>query len=143
VGRLGPAGVLAAVVSLAGTVEAGDAVVPSATLACEERPSKGRVVCEAEVEVADGRLAWADLVVVEAPEFARPLRARVGFTEAVVRTERRVRLPFALLAVRDGEGRVGVRLRVVACQTGRDGELCLPGAVEAETVLRIGPLRSR
>src|SRR5690606_28311027 len=50
----------------------------SATLSCPPRAGQGRIVCELHLEAPSGhRLRWADALVVEAPEFALPLRARV------------------------------------------------------------------
>lgn len=119
---------------------AAEPVLPAVTLACEQRASKGRVVCDVDIEVLEGRLVWADAVVIEAPSFARPLRSRVGFLEAAVRSERRVRLPIAVVAAHDGEGRLLVRARSVVCDFEGGEELCLPHTVEVEAKVRVGPL---
>src|SRR6185295_14706993 len=42
----------------------------SVRLECQRRPTPGRVLCEAEIELASGLLRWADVLVVAAPEFA-------------------------------------------------------------------------
>jgi hypothetical protein len=98
-----------------------------ARLACRREAAPGRVLCELEVEVARGRLAWADALVERTPEFARALRSRVGPRSATGGTARRLRLPLALAATATGQGELGVRARWVACAplaTGR--ELCSP-----------------
>jgi hypothetical protein len=116
-------------------------VPPSVMLNCERRPGKGRVLCEVEAEVVDGRIAWADVVVLSTPDFVKPLRARVGFRDASAHTDRRVRLPLALLATGFGDGRVSVKARAVVCRTVDGVEACIPETVVAEAVLRVGPIR--
>ena len=59
----------------------------SARLECQRRPTPGRVLCEAELELSSGVLRWVDVLVVEAPAFARPLRARVGSSALFMKTE--------------------------------------------------------
>jgi hypothetical protein len=142
--RPAPVAVLwAATLIVAPALAADDRPAPVAALGCEPRPSKGRVVCVLEIEAPSGRLVWADLLVVETPDFARPLRSRVGFLDATSRTEQRVRLSVAFLALREGEGRVAVRARSVVCQPNETGELCLPHAKQAEASLVVGPVRPR
>lgn len=101
--------------------------VEDARLACRREAAPGRVLCELEVEVTRGRLAWADALVERTPEFARALRSRVGPRSATGGTSRRLRLPLALAATATGQGELAVRARWVACaplETGR--ELCSP-----------------
>lgn len=96
-----------------------------ATLSCAAREGKGRVLCELDLSVTSGRLSWADVLVVEAPSFAPPLRERVGGRAATERTSQRMRLPFALLAQASGRGQVVVKARAVVCRATRAG---VPGA---------------
>lgn len=93
---------------------------------CEPRAAKGRVVCDVELESDGGRIAWADVVVVEAPAFAPPLRSRIAMTEARTRTERRLRIPVAFVASGAGKGAVRFRGRAVVCVARADGggEVC-------------------
>ena len=111
----------------------------SARLECQRRPTPGRVLCEAELELSSGVLRWVDVLVVEAPAFARPLRARVGPSALFMKTERRQRLQLALAATDVGEGRLRVRARAVACpdSTGRD---CRPQVREIEASVAVGPI---
>jgi len=112
-----------------------------ARLSCRREPGPGRVLCELEVEVPSGRLAWADALVVKAPSFARPLRARVGPKSATGGTERRLRLPIALGATQTGKGELRVRARWVRCRA-RAGqrELCEPGARTVSAPVEVGAL---
>jgi hypothetical protein len=87
----------------------------SARLECQRRPTPGRVLCEAELEVDRGELVWGDVLVVQAPEFALPLRPRVGPGALFMRTAQRQRLQLALAASTEGDGRLTVRARAVVC----------------------------
>jgi hypothetical protein len=111
----------------------------SAHLTCQRRPTPGRVLCEAELELSSGVLRWADVLVVGAPDFAWPLRARVGPSALFMKTERRQRLQLALAATEVGEGSLRVRARAVACPdtTGRD---CRPQVREIEANVSVGPI---
>jgi hypothetical protein len=68
----------------------------SALVDCPRRATPGRIVCEVELEVARGYLAWGDVLVLEAPGFSPPLRARLGSSAVIMRHERRMRLRLAL-----------------------------------------------
>lgn len=114
----------------------------SATLSCRPQASPGRVLCEVELDVASGRLPWADALVTAAPPFVRPLRSRVGPRQATLRQVRRIRLPVALVATTSGHGRLQVRARAVVCRESLDGtELCLPATRLLSTTVHVGPIR--
>lgn len=112
----------------------------SGTLTCRRQSAPGRVICEVELELSRGRIAWADVVVVEAPELARPLRVRVSLSEARARTPRRVRLPLAFIATEEGAGDVVVAGRVVACTAASGSERCVPRLTDLSARLVVGPL---
>lgn len=96
-------------------------------------------MCEVELEVETGTLAWADVLVTEAPPFAAPLRARVGPGALFMKTEQRWRLQLALAATRAGAGSLRVRARAVWCA--REGaRACRPVAREAEASVQVGPI---
>jgi hypothetical protein len=111
----------------------------SARLECQRRPTPGRVLCEAELEVERGVLVWADVLVLEAPPFAPPLRARVGPSALFMKTDQRQRLQLALAATEAGSGTLRVRARAVRCPdaSGRD---CAPLTREAEATVSVGPI---
>jgi hypothetical protein len=97
------------------------------------------VLCEAELELASGLLRWADVLVVAAPEFARPLRSRVGPSALFMKTERRHRLQLALAATEVGQGTLKIRARAVFCPdaTGRD---CRALMHDTEARVAVGPI---
>jgi len=108
-------------------------------LECQRRPTPGRVLCEAELEVERGVLVWADVLVLEAPSFAPPLRARVGPSALFMKTDQRQRLQLALAATEAGRGTLAIRARAVRCPDagGRD---CEPVTREARAVVSVGPI---
>jgi hypothetical protein len=109
------------------------------TASCERKAARGRVVCDVEMEVTRGRIAWADVVVVTAPPFAPPLLSRVGMADARSRTDRRIRIPVAFVATSQGRGTVEVRARVVVCEVGPDGtDTCRPATRGASAELVVG-----
>lgn len=108
------------------------------TASCEHRATKGRVLCDVELEVPEGHITWADVVVTAVPSFAAPLRTRVALADARTRTERRVRIPVALVATALGKGEVTVRGRAVACSKTERGEACAPRSATVATALVVG-----
>jgi hypothetical protein len=111
----------------------------SARLVCPRRPAPGRIICEAELEVKAGVLAWGDVLVIEAPAFAPPLRARVGPNALFMKSEQRQRLQLALAATRAGSGRLRVRARAVVCD-GAELDACRPAVREADAMVDVGPI---
>lgn len=86
-GRLRAAAVLVLATSAPRPAPAAPGAGPlRVALICERRATPGRLVCELEAEVDSGRIAWADVVVRGAPDFASPLRDRVGLPEARLAT---------------------------------------------------------
>jgi hypothetical protein len=96
-------------------------------------------VCEAELEVEVGKLAWADVLVIQAPAFARPLRSRVGPSASVMTSEQRQRLQLALAATAAGSGELRVRARAVVCADA-DARSCRPVARVAVARVLVGPI---
>jgi hypothetical protein len=108
------------------------------TATCEHKATKGRVICDVEIEAGQGRIAWADVVVLSAPSFAPPLRSRVAAADARARTPRRVRIPVAFVATAQGRGSVVVRGRAVVCGGPAGAPACGPVSKEAQAELVIG-----
>ncbi len=111
----------------------------SARLTCQRRPTPGRVVCEAELEVESGVLSWGDVLVLEAPPFALPLRSRVGQSAVVMQTAQRQRLQLALATTDAGQGTLKVRARAVLCPDAT-GQGCRAAVREAEALVSVGPI---
>lgn len=134
VALLGLGAVLLAAPGLSADVPAEDA-----RLSCRREAAPGRVLCELEVEVTRGRLAWADALVERTPEFARALRTRVGPGSAAGGTARRLRLPLVLAATATGSGELAVRARYVACAQTQEGrELCTPSSRVVTAQVEVG-----
>lgn len=108
-------------------------------LSCRHETAPGRILCELDVEARGAKLRWADALVVRAPDFARPLRARIGAEQANLRTDSRVRLPLALLGTRTGTGELIVRGRAVVCSLQGDDRSCRAETQLASTRVVLGP----
>ena len=107
----------------------------AAHVECARLVDPGRVRCEVEVRSSSGRpLRWAEVVVVEAPSFAPPLRARVGPAEATTHEDSVWRWAIALAARGRGVGGLHVRVRGVSCV----GAACTPFEVEARGEVAVG-----
>ncbi|MCC6214306.1 MAG: hypothetical protein IT376_05525 [Polyangiaceae bacterium] len=132
---------LVAAVSAASTLTApARPAAPSpleARLTCAPIAQPGRVGCELEVETPRGRLVWADAVVVQAPELARPLRSRVVGGEESARGARRARLAVSLVATAMGRGPIRVRARGVVCP-GAGARGCVASTVTVASEVIVG-----
>jgi hypothetical protein len=130
---------LSAGIALAAHGAAADTAADDVRLSCRREAAPGRVLCELEVELTRGRLAWADALVQRAPDFARALRARVGPRSATGGTSRRLRLPLALAATATGSGEIAVRARWVTCAPTQGGrELCSPSTRTVTALVNVG-----
>jgi hypothetical protein len=111
-----------------------------ASMACDRVPEPGRVRCTVEARALEGwALAWSDLVVLDVPEFASPLKARVV---GEVRPPGVASFAFALVARRTGRADARVRVRGVSCARIADGgvatERCVPVALEVRAEIVVG-----
>ena len=110
-----------------------------AQLTCRPEAAPGRVLCELKCTVGEGaRLVWADALVTAAPEFVRPLRARVTperFKDAGT-SERKLTLAF--VAAKSGVGQVTVRARAVVCRGSGEQERCRPLSQDVRADVRVG-----
>lgn len=110
-----------------------------AELVCRAEAAPGRVLCELKYLVQpEARLVWADALVTAAPEFVRPLRARVTperFKGAGV-GERKLSLAF--VAAKTGIGQVVVKARAVVCRGAGEQERCHPESQDARAEIRVG-----
>jgi hypothetical protein len=106
------------------------------TLGCQPALDSGRIVCHVDYRSSSrGLLVWADALVVEAPPFVRPLRARAP---AVVEADgAKARAGLAFVPSSGGSGKISVRARLVSCGrgAGEDLERCRPSERELETTL--------
>ena len=108
-----------------------------AQLDCEPVSRPGRVLCEVKSRARAGTLVWSDVLVVRAPDFARPLRSRV-LTEllakdSAVLTSRKL----ALVATAPGQGRLELLVRAVICRAGGGEPSCSAETVTVTTWLSV------
>lgn len=104
-------------------------------LDCQPALAPGRVRCQVKLRTRpEMRLAWADVLVVAAPEFARPLRSRVLASPG---PDGEGQAALALFASRRGSGELRVRGRAVLCAES-DESSCYPVIREARLNLQIG-----
>ena len=87
-----------------------------AQLVCEHVGVPGRVRCDVEAQVDDGRIAWADAQILDMPPFAIALKGRIGPDDATVKTNLRWRLSFGVVAKETGSSSISVRVRAVRCR---------------------------
>lgn len=113
-----------------------------ATMTCDRVAEPGRVRCSVEARVPETRaLGWADVVVLDVPELASPLKARVGAESVTARQPGAVSWAFALVARRAGRGEARARVRAVSCERIADGgasERCVPVSVEVRAEVVVG-----
>jgi hypothetical protein len=85
---------------------------------CDRAGEPGRVRCSVEVRAGEGlAISWAEVEIVSVPEFAVPLRGRLGPSDAASKESGRWRFPLALASRRLGRGEVVARVRTVECNT--------------------------
>jgi len=110
-----------------------------AELGCRPEAAPGRVLCELKyVAVSGARLVWADALVTAAPEFVRPLRARVTPERFVDAGSAARKLNLAFVATKSGTGQVTVRARAVVCRGQGGAERCRPEAHDVRAEIRVG-----
>ena len=110
-----------------------------AELRCRPEAAPGRVLCELKYSAHNAaRLVWADALVTDAPEFARPLRARVTPERSKAAGESERKLSLAFVAERSGVGQVRVKARAVVCLGNGAQERCRPESQDVFAELRVG-----
>ena len=131
------AAVVLAFASDASDARADEALPIEAKMQCERAAEPGRVRCSVEVRTTAPRtIAWADVAILQLPEFASALKGRVGPDDATARDATSVKWAFGLVARRTGQGEARVRVRVVACES--EGTKCAPRATEVRAMLNVG-----
>jgi hypothetical protein len=128
---------IAAVILSGSHAEAEESVPIEAKMQCERAAEPGRVRCSVEVRTAAPRtIAWADVAILQLPDFATALKGRIGPDDATARDADSVKWAFGLVAKRAGQGEARVRVRVVACQS--EGVKCAPQSTEVRAMLNVG-----
>jgi len=123
---------------LAAPVSAEDAGV-RAELVCRAEAAPGRVLCELKYTAnAGARLVWADALVTSAPDFVKPLRARVAPERFKGAAPGERKLTLAFVAAKAGVGQVIVKARAVVCRGEGERESCRPESQDARAEIRVG-----
>lgn len=126
-----------ALVLVVSDVRAEESVPVEAKMQCERAAEPGRVRCSVEVRTASPRtIAWADVAILQLPDFASALKGRIGPDDATARDASSVKWAFGLVARRTGQGEARVRVRVVTCEG--EGVKCAPQSTEVRTMLNVG-----
>jgi hypothetical protein len=106
------------------------------SLQCERATEPGRVKCSVEAKPALGdQIRWGDVQILQTPDFAQPLKGRIGPREATSRDDAVWRWSFAVVAKHAGSGAIVARVRALVCS---DKERCIPQSVEIQAVLQVG-----
>jgi hypothetical protein len=110
-----------------------------AELVCRAEAAPGRVLCELRYLAKPGaRLVWADALVTEAPDFVRPLRARVTPERFKGAGSGERKLSLAFVAAKAGVGPVVVKARAVVCRGEGEQEFCRPEIQHVRAEIRVG-----
>jgi hypothetical protein len=124
------------------SVRHGDEAKVTATMSCDRAPEPGRVRCSVEARVAGGRsIAWADVAILELPDFTAALKGRIGPADATAREPALQRWAFGLVAKKAGEGEARARVRAVVCEpavSDAAAPKCAPATVDVRTTIHVG-----
>jgi hypothetical protein len=101
---------------------------------CTPLPGPGKVLCTVRERSVGGKWTWGDVIVLDAPPFAPPLRTRVAAGDASRRDADGADFALALAARGDGSGELRVLARAVVC----GGSGCLPVRAEATAKVVVG-----
>lgn len=109
-------------------------------MACEKTAEPGRVKCSAELRVAAGSsISWADVALIELPEFTSALKGRLGPSDATISEPAQRRWAFGLVAKKSGEGTATLRVRAVVCRaTDAGAPRCEPLTIDVRGAVRVG-----
>ena len=114
----------------------------SASMQCERALEPGRVKCSVETRTLGGlTLAWADVQLVELPEFTAALKGRLAPSDSTLRESTTQRWAFGLVARRPGQGEAHARVRLLACAAdGVDAGAprCTPLMLDVTATVHVG-----
>jgi len=86
-----------------------------AEVECDSLPLAGRVRCIVRLRPVGGTLHFSDVIVLSAPDFARPVRDRVAFRDGQRSDPAGADLPLTLTATGEGDGELYVMGRATVC----------------------------
>jgi hypothetical protein len=111
---------------------------------CDKAPEPGRVRCSVEARTKNGRsLAWADVAILELPDFAAALKGRIGADGVVAHDATSEKWAFGIVARSAGRGDARARVRMVVCDASPgEGEAgagrCAPVTLDVKAVVQVG-----
>ena len=97
--------------------------------------------CTVEARITGGRtISWADVEILQLPDFASALKGRIGPQDAISRDALGTRWALGLVARRAGQGEVKARVRVVACEAPRPNatQKCTPLVLDVRAQITVG-----
>jgi hypothetical protein len=130
---------IAAVVANVVLASAARADTPSTspdTMQCDRVSEPGRVRCTVDASSSRGKsIAWGEVEIISVPDFALPLRGRIGPADVATKEPARWRFALALVSKRTGRGEVTARVRIVECT---DDKKCTTRESRVSTELVVG-----
>ena len=129
--------VIGAVVAADPAAAADDAPPLEAKMQCERAAEPGRVRCSVEVKPGAARtITWADVAILQLPEFASALKGRIGPDDATAKDPSGFKWAFGLVAKRAGSGEARARVRAVTCRANGNG--CIPQLIDVRAMIDVG-----
>ncbi len=138
---------LGAAITTTATAGAGEAAAEeppklTGSMQCERAAEPGRVKCSVEAKVlGDRSIAWADVALVELPEFTAALKGRIGPTDAVFRDAASQKWAFGLISRKAGNGEARARVRAMVCERGvadAGATKCAATTIDVRAVVHVG-----
>jgi hypothetical protein len=112
---------------------------PTATMTCERASAPGRIKCSVEAHVPAARtIAWADVALVELPDFVTALKGRLGPADVTAHDPAMHAWAYGLVAKKVGDGQARATVRLLVCERA-DKPRCVPIAVEVKATVHVGP----
>jgi hypothetical protein len=116
----------------------------TATMQCDRAAEPGRVRCSVEAgTTSDRSISWADVALLELPDFTAALKGRIGPSDATTKDATSQRWAFGLVARRTGQGEARARVRALLCErelTTGDAAAprCSPVTVDVKAIVHVG-----
>lgn len=114
----------------------------AATMECEHAAEPGRVKCAVEVRATGNRsISWADVALLDLPEFAAALKGRIGPSDSTARDATSQRWAFGLVARKAGQGDARARVRAVVCEPAMGdagAPRCSATTIDVKTTVHVG-----
>ncbi len=136
------ASVCVAVVALCAPVHAEEPKL-TAAMQCERAAEPGRVRCSVEARsTSDRSISWADVALVDLPDFTTALKGRIGPADATLKEATAQKWAFGLVAKKAGQGEARARVRALLCASTASGDAaaprCAPVTVDVKATITVG-----